>query len=297
MYIEKFEDFNQFNLIIERLHINQEIDTYSDEIYPIISNSGKSYLEFTDMPAKLNISKLIVNIKDMRPGLSGQLDLDRSKKTRSGWIIWINLKKNFNLYTLKHELNHALRLTLIGKDKMIKNFNYIKSQNIFSFYKDKEMEYFFYLMYLANDEEINSKVMETNGLIKETMTKWGVSKLTNEQFDYIIRGSDAFRQSNELINFKCDDLFRKYDENKLNKLFYILEENKSELDRIGDSWFSKLRLVIKIFRDIFNNKIGFHQDDKNIYKPKRGKSFYDSWIPSQGNKLKRRIYSLFDHYQ
>jgi hypothetical protein len=296
MYIEKFEDFNQFNLIIERLHINQEIDTYSDEIYPIISNSGKSYLEFTDMPAKLNISKLIVNIKDMRPGLSGQLDLDRSKKTRWGWIIWINLKKNFNLYTLKHELNHALRLTLIGKDKMIKNLNYIKSQNIF-ISKDNEMEYFFYLIYLANDEEINSKVMETNGLIREVMTKWEVNKLTKEQFDYIIKGTGSFKQSNELINFKCDNLFKNYDENKLNKLFCILEENKSELDRIQDSKFSKLKLIIKTFRDIFNNKTGFNQDDKNIYKPKKGKKFYDNWIPSQGDKLKKRIYSLYEHYQ
>ena len=63
MYIEKFEDFNQFNLIIERLHINKEIDEYSDEIYPIISNSNKSKFEFTDIPDKLNISKLIINIK------------------------------------------------------------------------------------------------------------------------------------------------------------------------------------------------------------------------------------------
>jgi hypothetical protein len=32
MFIKKFEDFNQFNLIIERLHINKEIDEYSDKI-------------------------------------------------------------------------------------------------------------------------------------------------------------------------------------------------------------------------------------------------------------------------
>jgi hypothetical protein len=246
---------------------------------------------------KLNISKIIINLKNMKPGLSGQLDLNKSKKTKLGWIIHIDLNKDFDLYILKHELNHALRLTLIGKDKMIKNLNHIKSQNIFGLTKDSEMEYFFYLMYLVNDEEINSKVMETNGLIKEVMTKWGVSKLTKEQFDFIIKGSDVFNQSNELVNFKCDELFKKYDENKLNKFFYILEENKSELDRIQNSRFSKLKLIIKSFRDIFNNKTGFNQNDRNIYKPKRGKSFYDIWIPKQGNKLKKRIYSLFDHYQ
>ena len=295
-YINKFKYFNSFNLVIERLHINKEIDEYSDKIYPIISYSNKYNFEFTDLPIKLNIFKLILNIKNMNPGLSGQLNLNKSKKTNNGWIIYIDLKKDFNLYTLKHELNHALRLTLIGKDRMIKNLNHIKSQNIFTFSKDNEMEYFFYLMYLGNDEEINSKVMETNGLIKEVMTKWGVNKLSKNDFDYIIRGSDAFKQSNELINFKCDTLFKNYDENRLNKLFHILEENKSELDRIQDSRFSKLKLIIKTFRDIFNNKTGFDQTDKNIYKPKGGKKFYDTWIPSQGEKLKKRIFSLYDHF-
>ena len=297
MNIKKFEYFNQFNLIIERLHINKEIDEYSDKIFIVISNSNRSNFEFEDIPNKINISKLIINIKDMNPGLSGQLDLNKSKETKNGWIIHIDLKKDFNLYTLKHELNHALRLTLIGKDKIIKNLNHIKSQNIFAFSKDNEMEYFFYLMYLSNDEEINAKVMETNGLLKEVMWKWKVDKLSKSDFDYIIKGSDAFKQSNELINFKCDDLFKNYDENKLNKLFYILEENKSELDRIHDSRFSKLKLIVKAFKDIFSNKTGFNQDDKKIYKPKRGRKFYDTWVPSQGEKLKKRISSLYDHYQ
>ena len=297
MMINNFEDFNQHNLIIERLHINKEMDLYSDEIYRIISKSNESIFEFTDIPENINIIKLIINIKDMITGLSGQLDLNKSKKTKNGWIIYLNLKKGFTLDILKHELNHALRLTLIGKDKMIKNLNHIKSQNIFQFSKDSEMERFFYLMYLSNDEEINAKVMETNGFIKEIMNKWGVNKLSKNEFDYIIKLTDAYKQSNELITFSCNNIFKNYDENKLNKFFYILEENKSELDRIQDSIFSKFRLIVKAFRDIFNNKTGFKQDDRNIYKSKKGKKFYDKWIPSQGEKLKKRILSLYNHYE
>jgi len=297
MSIKKFEDFNQFNLIIERLHINKEIDEYSDKIYPILSNSDKDYFEFTDLPTKLNISKLVIKIKeDMNSGISGQLDLNKSKKTKNGWIIYINLKKGFNLYTLKHELNHALRLTLIGKDKMIKNLNHIKSQNIFGLSKTDEMDYFFYLLYLANDEEINAKVMETNGLIKEVMYKWKVDKISKQDFIFIINRSDAFKQAKLLIDFRCDLLFKNWNKNKLNKLFSILEENKEELDRIQDSKFTKIKMIIKVFKDIFSNKISFEQIDKKIYKPKRGKKFYDNWIPSQGKKLKKRIYSLYKHY-
>jgi len=296
MNIKKFEDFNHFSLILEMLHINKEVDEYSDKIWEIISGSYKLKFQFKDLPTKLNISKLSINIIDMKTGLSGQLDLDKSKQTKNGWEIYINLKRDFNLYTLKHELNHALRLTLIGKDKMIKNLNYIKSQNIFAFSKDKEMDYFFYLMYLSNDEEINAKVMETNGFIKELMNKWGVDKISRNDFDYIIKSSDAYKQSDELINFKCDSVFKNWNDNKLNKLFSILEENKEELDRIQDSSFSKLKLIIKSFKDIIQNRTGFNIEDKNIYNPKKGKKFYDTWIPSQGEKLKRRIYSLYSHY-
>jgi len=31
MNIKKIEDFNQFNIVIERLHINKEIVEYSDQ--------------------------------------------------------------------------------------------------------------------------------------------------------------------------------------------------------------------------------------------------------------------------
>jgi hypothetical protein len=296
MNIKEFQNFNQFNLVVEMLHINKEIDEYSDKIWRVISDSDKSKFIFDDLPNKLNISKLFINIKDMKPGLSGQVDLNKSKKTNNGWNIYINLKRDFSLYTLKHELNHALRLTLVGKDKMIKNLNYIKSQNIFTFSKNREMDYFFHLMYLANDEEVNAKVMETNGLIKEVMIKWGVDKLSKNDFDYIIKSSDAYRVSNELISFRCDSVFKNWDKNNLNKLFSILEENKIELDRIQDSRFSKLKMLVKTFRDIFQNRTSFNIEDKNIYNPKRGKKFYDTWIPSQGEKLKKRLYKLYEHY-
>lgn len=290
--IKNFELF----LITERLHINKKIDEYTDKIYPIISNSDSNNFIFTDLPIALNIIKLCINIKELSPGLSVQLDINKSIKTKNGWIIHIDLKNGFMLHSLKHELNHALRLTIVGKDKMIKNLNYIKSQNIFTFSKNKEMEYFFYLMYLSNDEEINAKVMETYGYIKEIMSKWEVNKISKMDFDYIIKGTEAYKQSNQLINFKCDDVFKETNNNDLNKMFYILEENKAELNKIQDSIFSTLKLVIKTFKDVFNNKTGFSIADKNIYTPKHGKKFYNIYIPSQGDKLKRRIYSLYDHF-
>jgi hypothetical protein len=59
--INNFEDFNQHNLIIERLHINKEMDLYSDEIYRIISKSNESIFEFTDIPENIKSKKSLKN--------------------------------------------------------------------------------------------------------------------------------------------------------------------------------------------------------------------------------------------
>lgn len=292
-HIDDFKDF-EFQLVIERLHINTDIDEYSDKIYDVIKNKpSKNKFEFSDLPPSLNISKLIINISKMNKGLSGELNLDKSKNTSNGWIIYINLKEDFMLYSLKHELNHALRLTIVGKDKMIRNLNHIKASNIF-IYKNQELEKFFYLMYLANEEEINSKIIETYGMIKEVMKKMKITSLTKSQFIYLIKESDGYKQSDELINFKCEKLFKDWDNNKLNKLFYILEENKNELDRISGR-FSKIKLLIKSIRDIFNNNTNFDLSDDKIYNANKDSKFYNRYLPSQGKKLRKRLYSLYDH--
>ncbi len=296
--IKSFNDFNYYNLIRERLHINDEMDSFSDSIYPKIKQFNKSKFIFNELPPSLNISKLIISIKDnIGVGISGELDLNKSKQTQKGWEIYITLKKGFSLYTLKHELNHSLRLTLLGKDKMIKNLNYIKSQSLFTLQKDKEINYFLYLLYLSNEEEINSKISETHGYIKELMNNLGISKLNNSQFDYIIKSSDSWTQSEQLINSKFDDLFKKWKENDINKLLYLLEENKKELDTIQDSRMSKLKLIIKTFKDILSNKTSFNISDNRIYKPTKNKDFYEKYINKQGSKLRKKIIRLYDHYQ
>jgi hypothetical protein len=289
----KFKDFS-FKIIIERLGINKEIDEYSDKIYKIIKNSDKDKFIFTDLPKNTNISKLTLSIKKSNTKL-GELCLNKSKNTKDGWVIYINLSKDFYLDTLKHELNHALRLTLIGKDKVISNLNYIRSKGGFFNVNNSEIEEFFYIIYLANDEEINSTIIETHGYIKEIMKKWNVDKLSKKDFEYIIKNSPGYSKSNLLINFTCEDNFKSFNKNQLNKFFYILEENKDKLEKIEKSYFRKIKLAIKVINDLFINKINFDEDFS--YKPKRGSDFYNNWINKQGERLKKRLYRLYDHYQ
>jgi hypothetical protein len=289
--------YNSF--LFEKLHINVLVDKYSDEIYDEISNSNLGKIEFENLPNGLNIHKLNIIMSNtiFKNNLNGSLDLNKSYKSKNGWIIFINLKKGGDISTLKHELSHAHRLTLIGKENMIKNLNHIKSQNIFLYTKNSKIDYFFYLMYLANEEEINSKVIETHGIVKKFMKENSLDKLNRYQFEYLIKSTEGYNISKILINFSCVGIFNDMSKNNINKLFYILEENKNELDKIEVSKFRNIKMYIKIFRDMFSNNTSFNYEDINIYKPRRGIKFYDKWIPEQGEKLKRNLLSLYDHYK
>lgn len=287
---ENIMDFN-FYLIKERLHIHEELSNYSDKIYNIIKKSNGKKFEFLDLPKKLNIYKLVINIKDTLLN-NGEIDLDKSNKTSKGWIIFINLKTDFKQFTLNHELNHALRLTLIGKERMIKNLNYINSKGMFSKLNNFEINRFFYFIYLSNDEEINARVSEVNGYIKDILRETNIN-IKKDDFIYIIKTSDAYRISEELINFNCEDNFKSFNKNQLNKFFYMFEENKKTLDKI---YKSKFKVFFKILKDMLSNKINFHIDDEYIYNPDKNCIFYNKWINKQGLKLKKRLYSLYDLY-
>jgi len=287
-----------YSFLFERLHIKKEIDQYSDEIYDDISKSGIKKIKLDNLPTNLNICELNIKIQDSLLFKSnGFLDLDKSHKSKNGWVIYLVLKRNFTISTLKHELNHAYRLTLIGKENASKNLNHIKSKNIFLNIKNSELEYFFTLLYFANDEELNSKIIETHSIIKETMKHYGVSKLSNDQFRELIINTEGYSISQMLINFKCSNIFTNISENNINKMFYLLENNKTELDKIETSKFKNIKMFIKMFKDQFFNNTSFDFEDINIYKPKKGVKFYDNWINKQGEKLKRRLLSLNDHYE
>lgn len=284
MMIKNFEEY-----ILERLHINNDVDKYSSEIYSIMKNSNDSIFIFDNIPLNMNIIKLTIrleNISDM-----GFLNLDKCKKTKNGWIIEIVLREDFKLSTLEHELFHTLRLTLLEKDKVIRNLNYIRSFNIFNEKEHPEIMDFLEIVYLSNDEEINAKIHEFDGYVKSII---GDQRITKEEFKTLIISSDILNICNLLINFKCDNLFKKYDSNKLNKMFYLLEENKNKLDRYE---ISKFRKFIYMINRIFSKNYYKPQIvDNRVYMPIKGKSFYDDWISKQGQKLKNRIYSLYDRY-
>lgn len=293
--IDNYKNF-RYKLIVERLGINDEIDEYSDKIYHILKNSKNKKHVFTDLPTSLNIYKLEINKLDSKSfNKHGELDINSSKKTKVGWYIIINLSIDFTIDTLKHEMNHALRLSLIGKDKIIKDLNYLKSRGIFINLRNNDIERFFYTIYLASEEEVNAKVIQTHGYIKELMNQQKITKLNRKHFEYIIKTSEAYLDAEYLKEFDCYKNFKNFNKNQLNKFFYLIEENKNKLDNIKDSNFRTIRLVVKVIKDLLFNKITF--DDNFIYKPQKDADYYNKWINGQSEKLKRKLYRLYDFYK
>lgn len=305
MKIDSFTDF----LITEKLHINKEIDDLSNRIYDIVrSDDSKDEFIIKDIPEKLDFSEVVIKFpKKMAANLGGSLDVNKCHKGRDGkWKIYIILRKHRHfLDSLKHELQHAFRLTKMSRQEMSRKLNYLKSGPFFKSMTSgsdlaEGIDDFFFVIYLASDEEIVASVAEAHGNITELMNRIGLDKLSKQDFTDIIKYTNSYHKSKKLIDFKIKDYFKNFDKNKINKFFSLLEDNKAELDSIvRKSRFWKWKLFLKVLRDtkkIVNKKISFDDSDTKIYHPKRGPVYYERWINSQGEKFRKRLFDLYDHY-
>lgn len=309
--MRRIDGFKLFH-INERLHINKDIDEYTSKMYAHMKSKMKNStnpnrFEFTfndDIPSKLNMCEIKVKICKLPEGVSGRVNLLLCKNTDKGWKIVIELTQHFKLNILLHEMNHALRLTYMGKTKSINTLSYTNSRSRFP--KNDNIDEFFYAIYMANDEEIASRLPEVHGDIKEFMTKFRMDKLSKKDFMYILEVTKAYNDAEFLIKFdcrKCLDL----DEQKMNKFFVMLEDNASELSSIRKNMFSSdksspslltiFKLALKNFKDSMNINKFYIDNDIKKYSPKKGEKYYNNWIHSQGEKLKRKILSLYDHYE
>ncbi len=291
-YIDSFPRF----LLSEKLHIHEDMDKLSDYVYNYIKNKSIGIYEIENNISELNIKSIIINIADLHTNQGGELDIDKSNLTKDGWIFYFKIKIGCALSTIKHEMDHALRLMLQPKEDILNKLNYLKSSYILD--RTKEIEYFFYMIYLSSMDEINAMVKEAHGDIKEEMIKKNLIKLNKEQFIYFIKTSRPYAKSLDMINFKIKECFKGFSENNLNKLFYLYEENKTELDNINkfSKFIRNIKLIIQSFKVIFHNKITFLDEPDKIYKPNRNGNYYENWINNQGKKLQKTLFKLYDHY-
>ena len=107
-----FTNFDLF-LIEEKVGINNDVVSLSEYIFNILqSNKNKYIIKSDDIKTeKIIIDKIIVNILDDKTGISGELDIKKSKITNKGLYSVINIFGKPNINIIYHELNHNLQFS------------------------------------------------------------------------------------------------------------------------------------------------------------------------------------------
>ena len=272
------------------------MDKYSDLLYDQIKNNNTGIYTFYDIPKDLNIYKLIINISDDILE-KGSLDLDKSKNSKNGFIIHINLRTGFKLDTLKHELDHVLRFTKKDKLEILNKLNYLKSFSIFTKAIQNEIDEFITCMYLASDEEIEAQVKEFHGLLKEEVIEYGLYSITPRIFNIAYSTSNIYKNIEMLKNFKINDVFKHLDNNQINRFFCIYENNKKELDRINNikiNFFKKMKLIYKALKNALSDNYNLSNNDHISPKPNKSPKYYEKFINDQGNKLELKVKRLIN---
>lgn len=285
-------------LLAEAYHIQNDMDDYSLKLYNDIKNNPVGIYIFTDLPKELNIIKLVISITKNLDS-NARLNLDKCKSTKDGFIIHIDLKPNFKLDTLNHELDHALRFTFKDKIDILNKLNYLKSFNLFTRTVQNEIEQFIDCMYLASEEEFEAKVKQFHGEVKEEMINLNIDKLSYNYFNLIYNTSRVKNDVEMLKKFKIKDCFYKISDNNINKFFCIYEENKKELNRINSTRFTmfrKLKLIYKALKSALSDNFNFNNDDDKKYKPNKSPYYYEKWINEQGLKLEKKLKRLYNLY-
>jgi len=307
MEIEKLSHI----IIQERLHINTNMDRLTDYLYDRIKGKTGIHVIKNNVP-ELDIDKVIFDISKKYTN-TGELSINKSYKGKNGWVFYVYLTVPFFSDTVKHEMDHALRLMVKPREDILNNLNFLKSKMIFK--NENQIDFFFYMIYLSSDEEINSMIKESYGDVREFMKNNSVSSLNRDQFIYIIKTTRPFLKSEDMINFNLKKCFASFTVNQINKLFYIYENNKRDLDRINrfPSFLRKIKLIIKglrtwrslllrhcgglslYFRRVASfSPVDIENTDSHIYP--KSKFDYEKYIKSQGYKLRRSLYKLYDHF-
>lgn len=287
MKIEKISHI----IIQERLHINANMDKLTDHLYDRIKGKTGTHVIKNNVP-ELDIDKVIFDISKKYTN-TGELSINKSHRGKNGWVFYVYLTDPFFSDTIKHEMDHAFRLMVKPREDILNNLNFLKSKMIFK--NENQIDLFFYMIYLSSDEEINSMIKEAYGDIKEFMKNNSVSSLNRDQFIHIIKTTRPFLKSEDMINFNLKKCFASFTVNQINKLFYIYENNKKDLDRINrfPSFLRKIKLIIKALKSSFS-PVDIENTDTHIYP--KSKFNYEKYIKSQGYKLRRTLYKLYDHF-
>jgi len=264
--------------IVERLGVNDDVIKLTDFLIDHIVEN-KSYIFKTDKLPKLSfkINKLFIDF-----GKVNSFNSSKSKHTKNGFNIYIQLNSFEDFFSwkeiLSHELTHVLKYTKLT----------LKKQKLLSHdftYSDERFNKLISLIYSSDESEINANVSQIYYKYKdiENIEKFDL-KMKN--FKELIKQDEYMKISNQMINYDIKNDLKNISE----KDIYYFFKHISNKKRMRKSK-NKIKDFFKIIYNIINDRQNEIDYDVSSVLHQTQK-----YINSQGEKLKRNLYRLYDLY-
>jgi len=260
--------FNIHNIIVEKVGINLDLVNLSEELYNLIKNDKKSFYKFDHK--QFNTSTLHINsISIIINKSNSSFNLSTSKITEKGFDININLNENeIDNKVIHHELNHALKFYMIGKEKSIEKSHLLKGHNLSrNFIKNPEIDEFITLYYYSQPDEIDSNISEAYYELLEKFKE--INKITEKQFNIYFQ---LFYK--EVFIYNISISLKNYNFKKLKKLnsdnlvifFNILNDKKEilKVSRSRNKFINTLIGIKNVINDIYLKNSYYNNIDKKV---------------------------------
>ena len=242
-----------YNLITEKVGIELDIKELSEQIYNLINKDKKLYYKFDG--SLFNVKVMHINsIRILILSDYSSFDASSSKITEKGFDIILNLNKNdIDVKAIHHELNHALKFYMVGKEKYIDKTRELKSYKMSrAFIKNAEVENFIDLVYYSDLEEVDSFISEAYYEIMSNFKK--IESITetdfNKYFETYYKDTYIYNISKVLENYNVG-LLKKHNSDMLVLFFNILNDKKDLLKVSKNS--GSLKKILLNIRNIFND--------------------------------------------
>jgi len=283
-----------FNLIVEKVGIELDIKDLSDQIYKLIINDKKLYYKFDGKLFDvriMHINSILIFISNN----DSSFDASSSTLTEKGFDIILNINKNdIETKVIHHELNHALKFYMIGKEKYIDKTRELKSYKMSrTFIKNPDIEDFIDL------EEVDSFISEAYYEIMENFKKIGrvITNIEfNKYFNSFHKDTYIYKMSDVLYNYNFK-ILKKYNSDMLVVFFNVLNDKKNLLIISKKSGkFKKFLLnIINLFNDKYYMSWYYSRIDKNIKIENLDEilEIYDKRFKSASKTIKNKLSKLY----
>lgn len=288
--MRRLRNFEYF-IISERLGINQDVEMLTDYLYKIIKNKSL-ILKGDDIPIKISkpINKIVVDIIYSKK-VEGRFNIKNSKLTEKGWDLYLEFKPNPEIELIFHEVQHAFKFIMMGKEKSLEELNRIKASkktllDIPIGKRSEKLNNIIDLIYYLDNTEIDSLVAETYANIKELSSKYKIDKPT---FINLIRSSYPMRICEFVDELDIHNYLSDISPNTKNLFFSLLKNHQKNLESPKKTLIEKLKIAI---RNLLKGvpKLKENEIDSQVSK-------WEKHFKKQSDKLKMKIWRTWDLIQ